>query len=78
MIEQLRVRLPNKPGALARMVSALAEAKVDMKALDVSDRDTAMRLVETVAGSVLTFPGFEKPLRMLRDFRVALRAKLLA
>lgn len=38
MIEQLRVRLPNQPGALARMVSALAEAKVDMKALDVSDR----------------------------------------
>ena len=38
MIDQLRVRLPNQPGALARMVSALADAKVDMKALEVSDR----------------------------------------
>lgn len=38
MIKQLRVRLHNEPGALANMVSALAEASVDMKALDVSDR----------------------------------------
>jgi len=38
MIEQLNVRLPNRPGTLEGMVSALAEAGVDMKALNVSDR----------------------------------------
>ncbi|MGE0710881.1 MAG: ACT domain-containing protein [Planctomycetota bacterium] len=38
MIRQLRVTLPNQPGTLARMVSALAEAGVDMKALEVSER----------------------------------------
>lgn len=38
MIEQLRVKLPNRPGTLERMVSALAEAGVDMKALQVSVR----------------------------------------
>ena len=38
MIKQLRVRLHNEPGALANMVSALAEASIDMKALEVSDR----------------------------------------
>lgn len=38
MIQQLRVRLNDRPGALAEMVACLAAAGVDMKALDVSDR----------------------------------------
>lgn len=38
MIQQLRVKLPNQPGTLLRMVSALADAGVDMKALEVSER----------------------------------------
>lgn len=39
MIQQLTVQLPNKPGSLEGMITALAEAKVDIKALGVSDRD---------------------------------------
>lgn len=38
MIRHLRVTLANTPGSLAKMVTALAEADVDMKALEVSDR----------------------------------------
>ena len=38
MIQQLTVKLPDRPGTLAGMVSALAEAGVDIKALNVSDR----------------------------------------
>ncbi len=38
MIEQLRVKLPNRPGTLAGMVEALAKAGVDMKALEVAER----------------------------------------
>ncbi len=38
MIEQLRVKLPNRPGTLAAMVAALAEARVDIKALEVAER----------------------------------------
>jgi hypothetical protein len=38
MIPQLTVQLPNRPGTLQAMVSALAEADVDIKALGVSDR----------------------------------------
>jgi hypothetical protein len=38
MVRQLRVTLPNRPGTLANMVTALAEAGIDMKALELSDR----------------------------------------
>lgn len=38
VIEQLRVKLPNRPGTLAAMVAALAEARVDIKALEVAER----------------------------------------
>lgn len=38
MIKQLKVSLANQPGTLLGVVSALAEAGVDLKALQVSDR----------------------------------------
>lgn len=38
MIPQLTVQLPNRPGTLQALVSALADAGVDIKALGVSDR----------------------------------------
>lgn len=38
MIKQLTVQLPNRPGTLAALISVLAEAGVDLKALGVSDR----------------------------------------
>ena len=38
MIPQLTVQLPNRPGTLEAMVTALAQAEVDIKALGVSDR----------------------------------------
>lgn len=39
MIQQLTVQLLNEPGSLEGMITALAEAKVDLKALGVSDRE---------------------------------------
>lgn len=38
MIKQLKVSLANQPGTLLGVVSALAEAGVDLKALQVNDR----------------------------------------
>jgi hypothetical protein len=38
MIKQLKVSLANRPGTLLGVVSALAEAGVDLKALQVNDR----------------------------------------
>jgi hypothetical protein len=38
MIKQLRVEIPNRPGSVEALVRALADAEVDMKALEVSSR----------------------------------------
>ncbi|RMG15470.1 MAG: ACT domain-containing protein [Planctomycetota bacterium] len=38
MIQQLTVKLPNRPGSLERALAALAAANVDLRALAVSDR----------------------------------------
>lgn len=37
MIQQLRVKLPNRPGQLARLLDVLAQAQVDLKALEVDE-----------------------------------------
>ena len=37
MIQQLRVKLPNRPGQLAGLLEALAAAEVDLKALEVDE-----------------------------------------
>ena len=38
MVKQLKIRLPNKPGTLEKVVGSLADAGVDIKALEVNDR----------------------------------------
>jgi hypothetical protein len=63
MIHQLTVKLPDRPGTLAGMVSALAEAGVDIKALGVSDRGDdhgeASLLVTDLAKAQAALTGHE-------------------